>query len=107
MSAELAGAQVLARVTPRRWHQLTRAEQRQLADWLRANGVEPNDVPVDPGVAVVLLDGPAIVRHEVVRSDNGRVQRDPSSADDPYRIRTRVVHSLLRVPLPEHLADPA
>lgn len=101
MSAELGGAQVLARVTPWRWHQLTRGEQRQLADWLRVNGVEPNDVPVDPGVVVVLLDAPVIVRDG---APGGSCVRDP---DDPGALRVRRVASLCRVPLPEHLADPA
>lgn len=102
-TAAVDGARVLASVTPRRWHQLPLPQRDELADWLRANGVNPDDVLVDPGVAVVALDAPAIVRDEVIRDTaTRRVLLD----DRDGNVRRRRVHSVCRVPLPAHLADP-
>lgn len=105
MTGAGADVQVLARIDASKWHDRGHAYREEVRAWLRANGVEPNDLPIED-VQIALLDAPAIVRREVVRDENGRVQRDLSASDDDWWVLTRVVHSLLRVPLPEHLADP-
>jgi hypothetical protein len=100
-----ADVQVLARIGAANFHLRDRAHRDEVCAWLRANGLEPNDIPAGGdacAVEIVLLDAPAIRRVEY-RSADGRLQ---FAADDDRRLVTKVVHSLLRVPLPEHLADP-
>lgn len=89
--------QVLARVDPDdvRWSLAYRAE---VCAWMRANGVDPNIVKLTD-VEVVLLDAPAIRRTEYIPGTDRRWQCGPDG--EPV---THVVHSLLKVPLPEHLA---
>lgn len=97
-----AGVQVLARIeAPSDWLRRPRGYRKEVCDWLRANGVDPCLVPLPGAIEVVLLDAPAIRRVELVPGVDRRWQLDPDGD-----IVTRVVHSLLRVPLPEHLADP-
>lgn len=103
------GAQVLARIRAADFHLRDRAYREEVCQWLLANGVDPADIPANWGsrdVEVVLLDGPAIARDEVVRGAGGRVLVDRDTATGQGTVRTRRVHSLLRVPLPEYLADP-
>lgn len=102
-AAELDGVQVLARIDASLWNERCRTYREEVCAWLRANGVDPNDVVVED-VEVVLLDAPAISRWEYVRDADGNVQRDPTRRDWAWCV---VVHSLCRVPLPEHLADPS
>lgn len=85
-------AQILARIDSSRFYDRPEAYRQEVRAWLTANGVDYNQVLCSRDVEVVVLDGPAIVREE--RVNDGRVF-------------SRVVHSLLRVPLPAHLADPA
>jgi hypothetical protein len=99
MTAEM---QVLASVNGDRHLARPEALQRELCDWLTANGIDPDDVLARPGVAVVLLDGPGIWRREVIRTADGKTQ-----LGEDGDIASRVVVSALRVPLPDHLADPA
>lgn len=96
MSAELAGARVLARIDSSRFYERPGPYREEVRAWLRANGVDPNEVICGRDVEVVLLDAPAIVREEWARGEDGRRWAD-----------RHVVHSLCRVPLPAHLADPA
>lgn len=105
MSAAVDGARVLARISVEDWRDRRRpsAEREEVLAWLRANGIDPNNVALTRDVEVVLLDAPAIVREEFVRHPDGGVRRDPT-AGGPL---TRVVHSVLRVPLPAHLGDPS
>lgn len=110
---------VLARIDALDFRRRTEAYREEVRAWLRANGVDPNDVTIRRDVEVVLIDGPAIVREEFVRDVDGRVQLELADAGLPYgdvalsvgggyerQVLARVVHSLLRVPLPDHLADP-
>lgn len=96
---------VLARIDAARFYDLDRTDlyRQEVRQWLRANGVDPNVVTLHRDVEVVLLDGPAIVREEYVLNADGNKFLLPGTLD----VAARTVHSLLRVPLPEHLADPA
>lgn len=97
-----SGAQVLARIeAPRDWLARPAGYRKEVCDWMIANGVDPCAVPLPGVVEVVLLDAPAIRRTEYVPGTDRRWQLGPDG-----EAVTRVVHSLLRVPLPEHLADP-
>lgn len=99
---------VLARIRAGMFHVRDQAYRDEVCQWLEANGVDPAAIPANYGsrdVEVVLLDGPAIARDEVVRDAGGRLYLDKDPAGDMV-VRTHRVHSLLRVPLPEHLADP-
>lgn len=91
----------LARIDAGAYYERSRPERDAICDWLRANGVDPNVVTLRRDVEVVLLDGPAIVREEYLLNERGRKYIDPVTED----AATRMVHSLLRVPLPDHLAD--
>lgn len=88
MSADV----VLARIDSARFYDRPETYRQEVRAWLVANGIDYNRVLCSRDVEVVVIDGPAIVREE--RVDDGGVF-------------SRVVHSLLRVPLPEHLADPS
>lgn len=102
MTAAADQVEVLARIDADRFFDRPRAERKEVCAWLLANGIDPTVVTVRRDVEVVLLDAPAIVREEYVLGPDRRVLFD-RAADDAV---TRVVHSLLRVPLPAHLADP-
>lgn len=94
---------VLARVDAAGFLTRPEGEREEVRAWLRANGVDPCVVPCGAGawdVQVLLLDAPVIARVELVP---GGPRRHPVTG----LLWTRVVHSLLRVPLPVHLADPA
>jgi hypothetical protein len=95
-----ADARVLSRVVATDWRRRPKAYREQVCAWLTANGIDPNIVTL-ADVEVVLLDAPAIRRIEYVPGTDRRFQHDAHG-----NVVTRVVHSLLRVPLPEHLADP-
>lgn len=82
---------VLARIDSARFYERPGSYRAEVRAWLLANGIDPWEVSCSRDVEVVVLDGPAVVYE--------RVPRDPG--EEP-----RVVHSLLRVPLPAHLADP-
>jgi hypothetical protein len=104
-----ADVQVLARIRAQDFHCRPQAYRDEVLAWLDANGVNPADIPANWGsrdVEIVLLDAPAIARDEVVRDSDGRVFFDEDPTTGGRTIRRRRVHSLLRVPLPEHLADP-
>ena len=96
----MSGVEVVARIDASKWFVRAKAYRAEVCAWLRANGIEPNDVLIED-VVVLVVDGPAIVRREVVRDCNGNAMRGEVG------VLAREVHSLLRVPLPEHLADPA
>lgn len=98
---ELAGAQVLARIDASLWVARGEPYRQEVRAWLRANGVDPDVVRVED-VHVVLLDGPAVRRVEYVVDEDGGKFIDPVTLE----VAVRVVHSLCRVPLPEHLTDP-
>lgn len=102
MSAAEAGPRVLARIRSDLFWVRTEAYRDEVRAWLRANGVDPNLVPTSRDVEVVMLDGPAIVREEKVLSEDGNWRTVPGTR----RAAVRTVHSLCRVPLPEHLGDP-
>lgn len=97
----MADVQVLARISGARFWRLPEALRDEIRVWLLANDVDPDVVLARSwdAVEVVLLDAPMIVRREHA---TGRAQ-----LDERGELRTRAVQSLLRVPLPEHLADPA
>jgi hypothetical protein len=103
VSAAVEGARVLARIAASRFFDRPKEYRDEVCAWLRANGINPNAVTVRRDVEVVLLDAPAIVREEWVLDSERRTQLDPARPD---QCLGRVVHSLLRVPLPDHLADP-
>lgn len=105
MTAEVEGARVLARISVDAWRERRRSpeDREAVLAWLRSNGVNPNVVTLHRDVEVVLLDAPAIVREEYVLTAEGHKFIVPGTLD----AAVHVVHSLLRVPLPEHLADPA
>lgn len=55
-----------------------RRHREQLAKWVTANGIEPNDVPDHHPLRVEEgTDGPVIRYRAYVRSEQGRVQSDP------------------------------
>lgn len=83
--------QVLARIRSGLFYARSEVYREEVRAWLTANGIDYTQVLCSRDVEIVMLDGPAIVREE--RVNHGGVF-------------SRVVHSLLRVPLPEHLADP-
>jgi hypothetical protein len=102
---QLAGAQVLARIDSARFYDRPEAYRAEVRAWLRANGVDPWMIPAGPDardVLVVVLDAPAIVREETVVDEDGDKRYDTGTLG----VMVRTVHSLLRVPLPDHLADP-
>lgn len=101
--AAVDSARVLARIRVAEWGRRPRAQREEVCAWLRANGVDPNRVTLHRDVEVVLLDAPAIVREEYLLTEDGHKFIVPGTLD----AAVRVVHSLLRVPLPEHLSDPA
>lgn len=88
----MSGDVVLARIDSGRFYDRPETYRQEVRAWLTANGIDYNRVLCSRDVEVVVIDGPAIVREE--RVDDGSVF-------------SRVVHSLLRVPLPEHLTDPS
>lgn len=95
--------EVLARIDATRFWGRPPAEREEIRLWLVANGVDTGAVLARPGwdaVQVVLLDAPMIVRQEAVLGENGRAR-----IGEDGELLTRTVHSLCRVPLPEHLAD--
>lgn len=92
---------VLARIDADLWLSQNMAYREEVCSWLRANGVDPDVVTLRRDVEVVLIDGPAIVREEYVRGPDGRILIDREANDAV----TREVHSLMRVPLPDHLAS--
>jgi hypothetical protein len=109
VSAAVDGARVLARISVDVWRDRGRsAEDRDaVLGWLRANGVDPSVVTLHRDVEVMLLDAPAIVREEYLLDERGRKYLvGPVGPDGTREPALRVVHSLLRVPLPDHLADP-
>ncbi|MGC9538514.1 hypothetical protein [Streptomyces sp. UG1] len=50
-----------------------------VADWLRANAVDPNDVPINGPITIERdpLEGRSIRYASMVRSDDGDILRDP------------------------------
>lgn len=104
--------QVLARIDSSRFYDRPEDYREEVRAWLTANGIDYNRVLCSRDVEVVLLDAPAIVREEKVIPDGAIAMVTYGPGDrllTAARPRTfsHVVHSLLRVPLPEHLADPA
>jgi hypothetical protein len=98
---------VLARIDAARFYDRSEAYREEVRTWMRANGVDPHRVTCARDVEVVLLDGPAIVREEYLFNERGaKYLVGPVGPDGTREPAVRVVHSLLRVPLPEHLADP-
>jgi len=89
--------QVLARIDSGLFYDRSEAYREEVRAWLEANGVDPWQVTCHRDVEVVLIDGPAIVYERIPRDG----WRGNLTGEEP-----RVTHSLLRVPLPEHLADP-
>lgn len=101
--------QVLARITAADFWRRHLTQQDEIRAWLKANGVDPNVIPADHDsrpVEVVLMDAPAIARDEYVLDADGHLQWGPRRDAPGREPLLHRVHSLLRVPLPEHLADP-
>lgn len=98
----MTDATVLARINCDGWFRRPREHRDAVCAWLRANGIDPFVVTLARDVEVVLLDAPAIVREEYVADASGQWRLTPGTIDRAVR----TVHSLLRVPLPEHLSDP-
>ena len=110
MTADLP---VLARITDDYWREYVEWN-REMRDeafaWMRANGVEPNDARLGFGTCleVVLMDCPAIRYRVNVLDDVGKPVIDCAGGgrrhvvehDGPCTLRTRVVISALRVPVP-------
>jgi hypothetical protein len=70
-----------------RWPALCDDEERkgryqQLLAWLRANGIEPNDIPARSTVSIVPgPDGGEAIRHTVyLRSEGGHIQASPDGS---------------------------
>ncbi len=107
MTADLP---VLARIPDEHWRRRVEWDsplREEAFVWLRANGVEPDEARLGFGTCleVVLMDCPAIRYRVNVLDDVGKPVIDcaghPSRAhEDCCRLRTRVVISALRVPVP-------
>jgi hypothetical protein len=50
-----------------------------VADWLRANGIDPGDVPIDADITIELmtLGGGRCIRYTRFVREDGRIRRDP------------------------------
>ena len=56
-----------------------------VADWLRANGIEPTDVPINGPIAI---DGQCIRYTALLRNEDGRHYVDPETGDVACEERT-------------------
>lgn len=76
--------------------------QQQLCDWLAANGIDYNDVPVHAPLTVETLpDGQRIIRHTVyLRDEAGYRYVDPNDPDQAAR-EERTVSLLVEPPATE------
>lgn len=103
----MTGIQVIS--NPDIWPTIADDQQRrtELFDWLRANGIEPNDIPIDSEVTVEPGDCGSAVRHTHVirhavylRNEHGHhYLADP---DHPEKGAAREERALpLVVPLPD------
>ena len=83
------------------WMDSSEEYRQQVRSWLRANGVEPNDVAVED-VELHVVDAPAIAYTALERDSDGFVVLDRATQEP----RMRRVHSLMRVPFPDDLRRP-
>ncbi len=75
----------------------------ELLVWLRANGIDPNDVPIDSTIGIAPTDGGHVVKHTVfLRNDAGRHYEDPATGDIAQEQRA----TPLTVPLPDTWPQP-
>jgi hypothetical protein len=71
---------------------------RAVQAWLRANGIEPSDVPMDSEMVLEDSTFGMLIRYEAFRTDeHGRRYVDP---DDPDRAATENRTALLQLPPP-------
>lgn len=60
-----------------------------LCDWLTANGIEPNAVPVDGDLTIIDTDEGRAIRVEVfVRTEDGKLALDERGVDVAMEVRT-------------------
>lgn len=60
-----------------------------LREWLTANGIEPNTVPVDGDLTIVDTDGGRVIRCEVYAlAEDGRLQLDDRGVSEARETRT-------------------
>lgn len=70
------GVQIIS--DPDAWPSIRDNEQRlsRLLTWLRANGINPNDVPSDSTLTIGAEAGQVVIRHTVYIRDGGRIRAD-------------------------------
>lgn len=75
----------------------------ELLNWLRDNGIEPNDVPGDSTVSIAPTDNGHVINHTVfLRDDAGRHYKDSGTGDIAQERRA----TPLTVPLPDTWPQP-
>lgn len=71
------------------WH-IAEGRVEAVQAWVRANGIDPNDVPVDPPLTIESSGGgvPVIRYTALLRNENGRPYPDPDTGDAAAEERT-------------------
>jgi len=78
---------------------------RTVQAWLRANGIDPDDVPVDSELVIEDSAFGMAIRYQAYRlNEDGRRYVDP---DDPDRVATENRTALLQLPPPADWLAPA
>lgn len=108
----MTDAQIIS--NPDTWPTIANDQQlrTELFDWLRANGIEPNDIPIDSTVTIEPGDCGSAVRHThfirhtaYLRNEHGRhYLADPDHPDKGAAREERTVP--LIVPLPDTWPQP-
>jgi hypothetical protein len=98
-SAHATKSEVLIRGN--RWLRASEDYREQARAWMRANGIDPGNTAVQD-VELHLIDAPAIAYTEYVLDAAGRKQLDRAR----HEVVTQRVHTLMRVPFPDHLREP-
>lgn len=83
------------------WRTHSESYREEVRAWLRANGIDPDITAIDD-VELHLVDAPAIATTQCVLDRDGGKQIDRHR----HGCVTRRVHSLMRVPFPDHLREP-
>lgn len=62
---------------------LIRRHREQLAKWMKANGLDPSDIPDDYPLRVEEGEGGTVIRYRAyVRTEDGSAQPDPDHSDE-------------------------
>lgn len=77
---------------PNMWPHIAVSGQREeLCQWLHANGIDPDDVPISAEIAIepASRKGARLIRHTVfLRDETGHGYLDPSTGDTAQEERT-------------------